>query len=423
MKGNELIQQLKERGLIAQITEEKKLIEKLTSKKIVLYCGFDPTSDSLHIGHLGILTFLKRFQLAGHKIIILIGGATGIIGDPSFKSFERKLNSLETIKNWIKKIKKQILIFVKSKFYKKKLIIVNNYDWFNSMNIFTLLRDIGKHFSINQMINKESVKNRLKNNNSISFTEFSYNILQGYDFCFLNKKYNALLQIGGSDQWGNIISGIDLTRKLNKKKVYGITIPLITQKNGKKFGKTENGNIWLDPIKTSPYKFYQFWLNIDDKDIYRFLKIFTFLDINTIKLIEKTKKKKNKIPNAKYILAEELTRIVHGEEKLISAKRISNSLFNNKLENLTKKDFFQLSLDGISKININFDVNLQNALVLTKLANSYRKARDLIISESISINGKKQTSLNYVFNNNDKLYGIYTLLKKGKKNFFLINWK
>ena len=277
MVSNNLLQELQKRGFVAQVTNKKDLADRLASGPIVLYCGFDPTADSLHLGHLVPLFCLIRFQLAGHRPIALVGGATGIIGDPSYKTTERKLNALEIIHEWVEKIKYQVSSVLDFNCGDNSAIVVNNYDWFRSINVLTFLRDIGKYFSVNKMINKETVKQRLKRTSGISFTEFSYNVLQGYDFSYLNKKYGVALQIGGSDQWGNITSGIDLTRRLNNNTVYGLTLPLINKKDGTKFGKTESGTVWLDPNKTSPYKFYQFWINTADNDLFFFLKIFTFL--------------------------------------------------------------------------------------------------------------------------------------------------
>lgn len=253
MASSNLIKQLQERGLVAQVTDEEALAERLAQGPIALYCGFDPTADSLHLGHLVPLLCLKRFQQAGHKPVALVGGATGLIGDPSFKAAERKLNTEETVQEWVDKIRKQVAPFLDFDCGENSAIAANNYDWFGNMNVLTFLRDIGKHFSVNQMINKEAVKQRLnREDQGISFTEFSYNLLQGYDFACLNKQYGVVLQIGGSDQWGNITSGIDLTRRLHQNQVFGLTVPLITKADGTKFGKTEGGAVWLDRSGVRP---------------------------------------------------------------------------------------------------------------------------------------------------------------------------
>lgn len=419
-----VLKQLNERGLIAQITDKSALEELLSSQQIALYCGFDPTADSLHLGHLVPLLCLKRFQLAGHKPIALVGGATGMIGDPSFKADERKLNTADVVKEWADRIKAQVSPFLSFSSEKNSALVVNNYDWFGGMGVLTFLRDIGKFFSVNSMINKESVKQRINRDESgISFTEFSYSLLQSYDFASLNSEHGVTLQIGGSDQWGNITAGIDLTRRLNQKQVFGLTVPLITKSDGTKFGKTESGAVWLDAKKTSPYKFYQFWINTADSDVYRFLKFFTFLSIEEIEQIEEDDKQSNEPPKAQSILAYEVTRLVHGENGLTAAKRITASLFSNSLADLSESDFEQLAQDGMPSININ-DVNcdLQAALVSSGFAPSRGQARTMIESNAISINGNKCGESSYVFNKNDRLFNRFTLLRRGKKHYCLIVW-
>ncbi|MGV2470122.1 tyrosine--tRNA ligase, partial [Bacillus subtilis] len=246
--------------------------------------------------------------LAGHKPVALVGGATGLIGDPSFKATERKLNTAETVQEWVEKIRNQVSPFLSFDCGDNSARLANNYDWFGKMDVLTFLRDIGKHFSVNQMINRESVKQRLNRDDvGISFTEFAYNLLQGYDFANMNKEMGVELQIGGSDQWGNITSGIDLTRRLHQNQVFGLTVPLITKADGTKFGKTEGGAVWLDPKKTSQYKFYQFWINTADADVYRFLKFFTFMELSEINALEEEDKNSGKAPRAQYVLAEQVT--------------------------------------------------------------------------------------------------------------------
>ncbi|CUX97126.1 tyrosine--tRNA ligase [Candidatus Hoaglandella endobia] len=423
MSSDQLIQQLHERGLIAQVTAYKALVNRLAIGKISLYCGFDPTADSLHMGHLVPLLCLKRFQLAGHRPVVLIGGATGLIGDPSFKSTERKLNSADIVQDWMEKIKRQVSLFLDFNCGDNSAIITNNYDWFSTMDVLTFLCNIGKRFSVKQMINKEAVRQRFNRNDSgISFTEFAYNLLQGYDFAYLNKKYGVILQIGGSDQWGNITSGIDLTRRLSQNTVFGMTVPLITKADGIKFGKTEGNAVWLDPSKTSPYKFYQFWLNTTDSDVYRFLKLFTFFRLESIDELEQDDRKNYKKPRAQYLLAEEITRIVHGEPGLTAAKRITSCLFTGALDDLTEADFAQLEQDGIPTVALEPGANLKQALVAAELVPSLRQAHTMITSNAIAVNGKKQASTEYIFNDADKLYRRYTLLRRGKKNYCLISW-
>ncbi|HCT8187850.1 TPA: tyrosine--tRNA ligase [Morganella morganii] len=424
MSGTNLIKQLQERGLIAQVTDEKALAERLAQGPISLYCGFDPTADSLHLGHLVPLLCLKRFQLAGHRPVALVGGATGLIGDPSFKATERKLNTQDTVHGWVDKIRQQVSPFLDFDCGANSAIAANNYDWFGSMDVLTFLRDIGKHFSVNQMINKEAVKQRLNRDDvGISFTEFSYNLLQGYDFARLNKDHGVELQIGGSDQWGNITSGIDLTRRLNQQQAWGLTVPLITKSDGTKFGKTEGGAVWLDPKKTSPYKFYQFWINTADADVYRFLKFFTFMSLEDIDALEAEDKASGKAPRAQYVLAELVTKLVHGEAGLTAAQRITDSLFNGDISNLTEDDFAQLAQDGMPHIELGSDADLQQALVVAELVPSRGQARTMIGSNAVSLNGEKQSDAEYRFTDSDKLFGRYTLLRRGKKHYCLICWK
>ncbi|CUU23945.1 tyrosine--tRNA ligase [Duffyella gerundensis] len=424
MTSSNLITQLQERGLIAQVTDEAALAERLAQGPIALYCGFDPTADSLHLGHLVPLLCLKRFQDAGHKPVALVGGATGLIGDPSFKAAERKLNTADTVNEWVEKIRQQVAPFLSFDCGSNSAIAANNYDWFGSMNVLTFLRDIGKHFSVNQMINKEAVKQRLnRDDQGISFTEFSYNLLQGYDFACLNEQHNVVLQIGGSDQWGNITSGIDLTRRLHQNQVFGLTVPLITKSDGTKFGKTEGGAIWLDAKKTSPYKFYQFWINTADADVYRFLKFFTFLSLEEITALEEEDKNSGKAPRAQYVLAEQVTRLVHGDAGLQAAQRITASLFSGALSDMTEADFEQLAQDGMPTIMLTDEDDLQQALVKAELVPSRGQARTMIGSNAVNLNGEKQGDAEYRFTEADKLFGRFTLLRRGKKHYCLACWK
>jgi tyrosyl-tRNA synthetase len=423
MTSSNLIKQLQERGLVAQVTDEDALTERLAQGSISLYCGFDPTADSLHLGHLVPLLCLKRFQLAGHRPIALVGGATGMIGDPSFKASERKLNTGDTVNEWVEKIRRQVSPFLDFDCGDNSAITANNDDWFGGMNVLTFLRDIGKHFSVNQMINKEAVKQRLNRDDSgISFTEFSYNLLQAYDFACLNKAQGVALQIGGSDQWGNITSGIDLTRRLHQQQVYGLTVPLITKADGTKFGKTEGGALWLDPKKTSPYKFYQFWINTADADVYRFLKFFTFMKLEEIIVLENEDKNSGKAPRAQHVLAENVTGMVHGAEGLAAAKRITASLFSGCMNEMTEADFAQLAQDGMPRVELSRDADLQQALVNAELVPSRGQARTMISAHAVAVNGEKQADPEYIFTDADRLFGRYTLLRRGKKHYCLISW-
>ncbi|MBP9528659.1 MAG: tyrosine--tRNA ligase, partial [Laribacter sp.] len=300
----------------------------------------------------------------------------------------------------------------------------NNYDWFGQMNVLEFLRDIGKHFSVNAMIKKESVQQRIsREDQGISFTEFSYSLLQGNDFAELNRRFGCKLQIGGSDQWGNITAGIDLTRRLNQQQVFGLTVPLITNSDGTKFGKSEGNAVWLDPQKCSPYKFYQFWLGVSDADVYRFLRYFTFLSIEQIDAIEAADQASGTRPQAQRILAEEATRLVHGDEALKAAQRITESLFSNDLSALTAEDLAQLALDGLPALDMSGQgTGLIDALAASGLAKSKSEARTFIQSGAVSINGAKAEGLDYCLTGDDRLFGRYTLLKRGKKLYALLVW-
>ncbi|BCL77139.1 tyrosine--tRNA ligase [Jeongeupia sp. HS-3] len=423
MSKHALIQQLQERGLVAQVTDVIALGDLLDSGPVTLYCGFDPTADSLHLGHLVPVLVLKRFQLAGHKPIALVGGATGMIGDPSFKATERKLNTPDVIESWVGRIRKQVEPFLSFE-GSNAAIMANNHDWFGKMNVLDFLRDIGKHFSVNAMIKKESVQQRLDRDESgISFTEFSYSLLQGYDFVELNRQHGCRLQIGGSDQWGNITAGIDLTRRSNQQQVFGLTLPLVTKSDGTKFGKTEGGAIWLDPKKTSPYKFYQFWLGTADADVYKFLRYFTFMSMDEIAAIEAADMARDGKPEGQRILAEQATALVHGQDAVVAAQRISQSLFSDSLDGLTEDDLEQLALDGMPTVGLARDTGLLDAIVAGELAKSKAEARTFITSGAVAINGAKVGGIDHAISDTERLFGRYTLLRRGKKNYSLILWQ
>ena len=429
-----VIKDLQSRGLIAQTTDIEALDALLNEQKISLYCGFDPTADSLHIGHLLPVLALRRFQQAGHTPIALVGGATGMIGDPSFKAAERSLNSAETVAGWVESIRNQLTPFL-SFDGDNAAIMANNADWFGSMNCLDFLRDIGKHFSVNSMLNKESVKQRIERDDvGISFTEFAYSLLQGYDFAELNKRHGAVLEIGGSDQWGNITAGIDLTRRLHQKQVFGLTLPLVTKSDGTKFGKTEGGAVWLNAKKTSPYQFYQFWLKVADADVYKFLKYFTFLSIEEIDAIEAKDKASGTKPEAQRILAEEMTRLIHDEEALAAAQRISESLFAENQSHLTESDFEQLALDGLPTFEVSESINVVETLVKTGLASSNKEARGFVNSKAVLLNGKPAEANNpnhaaekpddaYMLTDEHKRFSKYTIVRRGKRNHALLVWK
>lgn len=424
MYKSPLLQDLQDRGLIAQLTDAETLDQMLTEEKVTLYCGFDPTADSLHLGHLVPVLILKRFQDAGHTPIALVGGATGMIGDPSFKATERKLNTPDVIASWVGKIRDQVKPFLKFE-GDNAAIMANNYDWFSGMNCLEFLRDIGKHFSVNAMIKKESVQQRIqREDQGISYTEFSYSLLQGYDFAELYKRHGCKIQVGGSDQWGNITAGTDLTRRLHQTQAYGMTVPLITKADGTKFGKTESGAVWLDPKKTSPYAFYQFWLNTADADVYKFLKFFTFLPVDRINEIEAADKASGGKPEAQRILAEEATRLVHGEVALMAARRITECLFSGQLADLTETDLEQLAQDGMPGVQIDSaNASLIDALVAAGLAKSKSEARTFIQGGSVALNGNKADSIDHQIVGDDRLFGRFTILRRGKKNYGLVSWQ
>lgn len=417
-----VIDDLQQRGLIAQTTDATALDTLLEEQKITLYCGFDPTADSLHIGHLLPILVLRRFQLAGHTPVALVGGATGMIGDPSFKAQERALNTLQTVQSWVENIKQQLMPFLDFT-GQNAAIMANNYDWFGQMNCLDFLRDIGKHFSVNAMLNKEAVKQRLSRDDvGISFTEFAYALLQGYDFAELYRRHGAILEIGGSDQWGNITAGIDLTRRLHQQEVYGLTLPLVTKADGTKFGKTEGGAVWLSASKTSPYQFYQFWLKVADADVYKFLRYFTFLSIEEIAAIEAEDVASGTKPQAQRILAEQMTRLIHGEESLAAAQRISASLFAEDQSALTAGDFEQLALDGLPAANVSGELNIVQALTTAGLAKSNNEARGFISQGGVMLNGQKIDQADYLLQDSDKRFGRYAILRRGKRNHALLVW-
>ncbi len=420
----DIVSDLESRGLIAQTTSGDELREHLSSGNRTLYSGFDPTADSLHIGHLVPLLVLRRFQLAGHKPIALVGGATGMIGDPSFKAAERQLNSAEVIGGWVERLQAQLSQFLDFDCGESSAVVVNNLDWIKSLNVIDFLREVGKHFSVNAMVQKESVKQRIEREGSgISFTEFSYMILQSYDFAELYHRHDCTLQVGGSDQWGNITGGIDLSRRLYKGQTFGLTVPLVTKADGQKFGKTETGTVWLDPKKTSPYAFYQFWLNTADADVYKFLHYFTFLEPSAIARIEEEDKAAQGRPQAQGVLATEVTRLVHGQEGLDASQRISEALFSGELSHLTESDCEQLRLDGLPSTYIEESkLGLVDALVSTELAKSNRVAREFISNNAVAINGEKCDDLEAQLTSEQALFGKYVLLKRGKKMFHLLTF-
>ncbi|MDO6680976.1 tyrosine--tRNA ligase [Oceanobacter sp. 5_MG-2023] len=428
-----LIEDLKARGLLNQATADEELIQHLESGMRTLYCGFDPTADSLHIGSLVPLLMLKRFQLAGHRPFALVGGATGLIGDPSFKAQERKLNGPDVVAGWVEKLKAQVSQFIDFDCGDNSADVVNNLDWVGDMTILDFLRDVGKHFSVNNMIQKESVKQRLDREGAgISFTEFTYMLLQSFDFAELANRGNCTLQIGGSDQWGNIVGGVDLARRMFGKSVFGLTMPLVTKSDGTKFGKTESGTIWLDASKTSPYAFYQFWLNTADADAYKFLRYFTFLPVAQIAEIEAADAEIQGRKTAQPILADEVTRLVHGDAELASAKRITEALFAGDVSLLSEAELEQIKLDGLPASDLDLaaitETPLTTLLTDCGMASAGREVKDALGRQAVLVNGEAKGAADNMktaecFAADKALYGRFFLVKLGKKKYHLFEQK
>ena len=417
----DIISDLENRELVSQLAGGNELKDHLSSGSRTVYCGFDPTAESLHVGSVVPLLVLKRFQMAGHKPIALIGGATGLIGDPSFKTDERQLNSNEVVEQWVERLKPQLSQFLDFDCGENSAVLVNNLDWTQGYDVLGFMRDVGKHFSVNVMIQKESVKQRIeREGEGISFTEFSYMLLQSYDFAQLYKRHNCTVQVGGSDQWGNITGGIDLTRRMEQNQVYGVTVPLVTKSDGTKFGKTETGTVWISANMTSPYALYQFWLNVADADVYRYLKFYSFLSVNEIEEIEQSDKNSQGRREAQGILAAEVTELLHGATGLTAAKRISDALFSGDIAQLTNEDLDQLELDGLPcTVFAGGNKGIVEVLVDTDLAKSNKMAREFIGNNAINVNGQLVDSVNFELDVSNELNGKYFLLKRGKKLFHL----
>ncbi|MDP2812973.1 MAG: tyrosine--tRNA ligase [Erysipelotrichaceae bacterium] len=409
------LEELTWRGLIKDVTDLEGLKERI-KKPMSVYCGFDPTADSLHIGSLQQLLLLKRYQQQGHHPIALIGGATGMIGDPR-PTTERSLQTLDEINQNIVGISGQIRSILCSS--DLPVTIVNNYDWLSKIDILTFLRDFGKHFNVNYMIAKDIVSSRLAT--GISFTEFTYTILQAADWLHLYQNHDCEMQIGGSDQWGNLTSGSELIRKVvgNQAKVFGVTSPLITNSDGSKFGKSEGKNIWLDPTKTDSYEFYQYWVNVSDSDIIDFMKRLSFLSVEEIMTWEKVTLESPHLRGAQKALAEELTELVFNPEGLISAKKITDVLFSGQFDQLSLAEL-QVALADASFAELSEDALLIDCLVVAGGAKSKREARDLISGGSVLVNGQKITDLEFVVQKENALHKSMTVIRKGKKYYFVI---
>lgn len=416
-----ILDDLKWRGAINQETDHDGLYDLVNHKSVGLYVGIDPTGDSMHIGHLIPFMILKRFQLAGHHPVIVIGGGTGSIGDPSGKKSERVLQTMDQVRHNQEALTRQMeKLFGQDGSFE----IVNNYDWLSKLSLLDFLRDYGKLFNINTMIRKEIIASRLEA--GISFTEFTYQILQGIDFLHLYRHNDVQVQLGGADQWGNITSGIDLIHKVegSDAKAYGMTIPLLLKADGTKFGKSEGGNVWLDAEKTTPYEFYQFWLNQDDRDVIKYLKYFTFLDKDEIDdLAEKVEKQPEK-REAQRRLAQEVTKFVHGQKAVESAERISKALFSGEVADLTTTEIEQ-GFKNMPTVEVSSEpLNIVQWLVdATKIESSRRQAREDINNGAIRINGEKIQDTNFEIDPAQKFDGRFVIVRRGKKHYFLARVK
>ncbi|MGB9726532.1 MAG: tyrosine--tRNA ligase [Minisyncoccia bacterium] len=419
----DVLEDLKNRGLIHQATNLSGLEQRLKKGPIVLYYGIDPTGKSLHLGHLLHLITLKRFLNEGHKIILVLGGATGLIGDPSGKSEERPLLGKKVIQQNIVKLTKQLQNFFKSEKTKERLLILNNYQWYSQFKLLDFLREVGKNFTVSYLLAKESVKNRLEI--GISFTEFSYNLLQAYDFYYLYKKFNCELQIGGSDQWGNITSGIDFIRKLENKEVFGLTLPLLTSSGGEKWGKSTGKGVWLDKKLTSPYSLYQFLFNTSDNDASRFLKYLTFLTKEELVNLEKKHFRQPEKRLAQKTLAFLVTKLVHGKKEALEAEKISQALFYGNIKSLSEKEL-EIALKDLPTFVLkqkDDKISLIDLLVLSKISSSKREARQDVSNGIIFINDLQFKKIESIIEKSLCLFKKYLIIKRGKKNYFLVLWK
>lgn len=423
-----LLDELRWRGMLQDIMPgtEEQLDREMTSA----YIGFDPTADSLHIGSLVPILLLVHLQRAGHKPYALVGGATGMVGDPSGKSEERNLLSEEVLRYNQEGVKKQLMAYLDFDPSKKNCAeMVNNYDWFKDLSFLNFIRDVGKHITINYMMSKDSVKKRLDGEAGLSFTEFTYQLVQGFDFYWLYKNKNVKLQMGGSDQWGNIVTGTELIRRKDGGEAFAFTCPLITKTDGTKFGKTEKGNVWLDASKTSPYQFYQFWLNASDADAEKWIRIFTFLTQPEVNAVINEHKKDEGKRGLQRRLAEEVTKFVHGEEELKKAIATTEKLFSNQhapAESLSVEELE--GMDGIVKIDfarekVDAGIDVVTFLAETKIFPSKGEARKTVQGGGVSINRKKVDEFHFAIKNNSLLHGKYILVQKGKKNYYLVNCK
>ena len=416
-----LLDDLRWRGLLAQSTDEKALAEAL-SKPITLYVGFDPTAPSLHCGNLVVLLVLRRFQLAGHNPIALVGGATGLVGDPSGRNEERSLNSAEIVENWVSRIRTQVSAFLDFDAPKNPARVVNNLDWTSPLSAIEFLRDIGKHFSVNQMLAKDSVASRL-DAGGISYTEFSYQVLQSYDYLELFKRHGCTLQLGGSDQWGNIVAGLDLIRRVEGGSGHALTVPLLTKSDGSKFGKTAGGSVWLDPEMTSPYAFFQFWLNSEDKDVINFLKVFSFLSHDEINALEKSHNENPGLREAHRALARELTTLLHGAETTQRVEAAARALFGQGELGELDEATLASALAELPRATISKNEEIPTWVDLIAAAgvvDSKSAARRIVKEGGAYLNNVKISGEDFAPSKSDFLCGKYAVLRKGKRDLVAI---
>ena len=394
-----------------------------STKPLTVYCGFDPTAPSLHLGNLLGIVVLAWFQKCGHNVVALCGGATARVGDPSGKSAERPVLSEEALATNVDGITDTLGSLLRRAGGEENVKVLDNMSWYGSMSLLEFLREVGKNARVGVMMAKDSVKTRLEGE-GMSYTEFTYQLLQGYDFYMLRREHGVTVQIGGSDQWGNITGGIDLTRRMHQRQVFGVTTPLVTKADGTKFVKTEKGTIWISAKKTSPYALYQFWLNVSDLDVYKYLRYFTFLSAKQIREIELADKSSESKPEAQGILACEVTKLLHGAEGLTAATRISDGLFSGDISTLTRGDLEQIDLYGMPKTSfVEERVDIVQALVRSELAKSNKMAREFIGNNAISLNGSSIGSTDLILDSNNALDGGYFVLRRGKKMFHLVKLK
>ena len=415
-----LLHILHRRGLVSQVSDDLALASHLSSGAQSVYAGFDPTAPSLQVGNLVPLLMLRRFQLAGHRPVAVLGGATGAIGDPAGRTEERSLNDAATIESWLEGIGRQVARFIDTEGERGGLIL-NNRDWTQDVDVIAFLRDVGKHFSVNAMMQRDFVRSRLEREGAgISYTEFSYVLLQAHDFLHLARSHDCRVQIGGADQWGNLVSGVDLVRRVLRKPAYALSMPLIAKSDGTKFGKSAAGSVWLDPTLTSPYAFYQFWVNAADSDVVDYLRVFTLLGADEIEAAATAVAERAQQRDAQRLLACEVTRLVHGNDALASAQRITGALFDGDVRALDQDDLVQLEQDGMDATRLAPGTGLLAALTATGLAKSNAAARRLVDANGVRLDGEAVTDPGLRLDASGALFGRYHVLRRGRKNWHLI---